>query len=123
MMAAARVSAVVLLFALVAATSSTAGSSADATSPRLTRNVPGIVQLTCLFVDKDAPIKIVCPPLVPVTKYRKVAGVHGTVMGYGDPHLKAPRNRLYLVGFNAGDTGPTYWHWIAGMGPPEAIQY
>jgi hypothetical protein len=122
-MAAARVSAVVLLFALVAAPSSTAGSSADATSPRLTRSVPGIVQLMCLFMDKDAPIKIVCPPLVPATKYRKVAGVHGSVEGYKDPHVKAPGNLLYLVGFNAGDTGPTYWHWIAGMGTPEAIQY
>ena len=77
----------------------------------------------CLFMDKDAPIKIVCPPLVPATKYRKVAGVHGSVEGYKDPQVKAPRNLLYLVGFNAGDTGPTYWHWIAGMGTPEAIQY
>jgi hypothetical protein len=65
-MAASRVSAVALLFALVAATSSTAGSS-DASSPRLTRNVPGIVQLICKFGESDAPIPIVCPPLAPVT--------------------------------------------------------
>ena len=28
-----------------------------------------------------------------------------------------------MLGFNGGDSGPRYWHWMAGMGTPEAIQY
>jgi hypothetical protein len=32
-------------------------------------------------------------------------------------------DRIYLMGFNAGDNGPLYWHWIAGMGSPEALRY
>ena len=39
------------------------------------------------------------------------------------PPVKPPADRIYLVGFNAGDGGPTYWHWIAGMGTLQAIRY
>ena len=39
------------------------------------------------------------------------------------PPVESPANRLYLLGFNGGDSGPMYWHWMAGMGTPEAIQY
>jgi hypothetical protein len=123
-MAVARASAVVLLFALVAAASSTARSSADDTSPHLTRNVPGIVQFWCRVGAQKAPIPIVCPPLVPVTRYERHPGLNGILLGNSGPRpLKSPRDRLYLLGFNGGYTGPTYWHWIAGMGTPEAIQW
>ncbi len=39
------------------------------------------------------------------------------------PRLKPPTDRIYLLGFNGGDSGPTYWHWIAGIGSPQAIRY
>ena len=39
------------------------------------------------------------------------------------PRLKPPLDRIYLCGFNGGDSGPVYWHWIAGMGSPQAIQH
>jgi len=91
-------------------------------TPRLTRHVPGIVELLCEFMKSSSPIRVVCPPLIPVSAYRRLPGVHGGETG-AYPGVKPPRNRLYLVGFNAGDTGPRYWHWIAGMGTPEAIQY
>ena len=37
--------------------------------------------------------------------------------------MKPPADRIYLLAFNGGDSGPTYWHWIAGMGTPQAIRY
>jgi hypothetical protein len=37
--------------------------------------------------------------------------------------VKPPADRIYLVAFNGGDGGPTYWHWIAGLGTPQAIRY
>jgi hypothetical protein len=37
--------------------------------------------------------------------------------------VEPPADRIYLLSFNGGDSGPTYWHWIAGMGTPEAIRF
>lgn len=39
------------------------------------------------------------------------------------PPVKPPADRIYLLAFNGGDAGPTYWHWETGMGTPEAIRY
>ncbi len=47
----------------------------------------------------------------------------GTPRHTNIPPLKPPADRIYLLGFNGGDSGPTYWHWVAGMGTREAIQY
>ena len=61
---------------------------------------------------------------MPTTKYRPFPGLSGALLGNTSiPRLKPPTNRIYLLGFNGGDSGPVYWHWIAGMGTPEAIRY
>ena len=65
-----------------------------------------------------------CPPLVPVTKYRSFPGLSGVLLGNTNiPPVKPPADRIYLLGFNGGDSGPTYWHWMIGMGTPQAIRY
>jgi len=62
--------------------------------------------------------------LVPSTKYRLFPGLSGATLGNTSiPRLKPPTDRIYLMGFNGGDSGPIYWHWIAGMGTPQAIRY
>jgi hypothetical protein len=93
--------------------------------PRLTRDVPRFVANMCATARRShPPIPVVCPPLVPTTKYRPVAGSSGFLLGNtGVPRLKPPLDRIYLLGFNGGDSGPVYWHWIAGMGSPRAIQH
>jgi len=98
---------------------------AAASSPPLTRNVPRFVTQVCATARQSRPpLAIVCPPLVPTTKYRPFPGLSGVTLGnVGIPRLKPPTDRIYLLGFNAGDNGPLYWHWIAGMGSPEAIRY
>ena len=93
-------------------------------SPRLTGVVPGVVKQTCASGRSRSPLPLVCPPLVPVTKYRAFPGLHGVLLGSTNvPPVKPPADRIYLLGFNGGDSGPIYWHWIAGMGTPEAIRY
>jgi len=59
-----------------------------------------------------------------VTKYRPFPGLSGVLLGNTNiPPVKPPADRIYLVAFNGGDGGPTYWHWIAGMGTPQAIRH
>ena len=51
-------------------------------------------------------------------------GSSGVLFGNTNiPRLKPPTNQIYLMAFNGGDSGPVYWHWIAGIGTPEAIHY
>jgi hypothetical protein len=113
-----------LLLALVVGVA-TDDVEASASSPLLTRNVPQFVTEVCATARRSRPpLPIVCPPLVPTTKYRPFPGLSGVSLGNTNiPRLKPPTDRIYLIGFNAGDNGPTYWHWIAGMGSPEAIRY
>jgi hypothetical protein len=98
---------------------------ASASPPPLTRNVPRFVTQICATARQSRPpLPIVCPPLVPTTKYRPFPGLSGVTLGNTSiPRLKPPTDRIYLASFNAGDNGPTYRHWIAGMGSPEAIRY
>ena len=98
---------------------------ASPSSPPLTRTVPQFVTQVCATARRSRPpLPIVCPPLVPTTKYRPFPGLSGVTLGNTNiPRLKPPTDRIYLMGFNAGDNGPLYWHWIAGMGSPEAIRY
>jgi hypothetical protein len=92
-------------------------------SPRLTSNVPRFVTRVCASGRAASPIPLVCP-LVPVTEYRSFPGLSGVLLGNtNQPPVKPPADKLYLLGFNGGDSGPTYWHWIAGMGTPKAIRY
>jgi len=37
--------------------------------------------------------------------------------------VKPPADRIYLLAFNASDSGPTYWHWVAGMGTTRAVRH
>lgn len=90
--------------------------------PRLTTKVPRFVTRLCAPARARSPIPLVCPPLVPVTKYRRFPGVSGVLLGNSTP-VKPPADAIYLAGFNAGDSGPEYWHWLAGIGTPEAIRY
>src|SRR5439155_22146279 len=92
--------------------------------PPLTTRVPPLVTRLCTSARARSPIPLVCPPLVPVTKYRTFPGLRGVLLGTMNiPPLKPPADKLYLLSFNAGDDGSFYWHWLAGMGTPEAIPY
>jgi hypothetical protein len=117
-----------LLVVLALGASATAGTTARTessfSSPRLTSDVPRFVTQICKSGGDNSPLPLVCPPLVPVTKYRTHAGSSGVLLGNTNiPPVKPPADRIYLVAFNGGDGGPTYWHWIAGMGTPQAIRY
>ena len=109
---------------LLSAASVRAASDRSSSPPPLTRDVPRFVRKICSSGRSSSPIPLVCPPLVPVTKYRPYPGSSGVLLGNTNtPPLKPPADRIYLLGFNGGDSGPTYWHWVAGMGSREAIQY
>jgi hypothetical protein len=110
-----------LSFAVSVAAASAEPSSS---SPRLTSNVPRFVTRMCKSGRARSPLPLVCPPLVPVSRDWTFPGLSGVLLGNtSKPPVKPPADRIYLVGFNAGDGGPTYWHWIAGMGTSEAIRY
>ena len=116
--------------ALVASVLTLAGAAAASSTeragavPPLTTRVPPLVTRLCTSARARSPIPLVCPPLVPVTKYRTFPGLRGVLLGTMNiPPLKPPADKLYLLSFNAGDDGPFYWHWLIGMGTPEAIRY
>jgi hypothetical protein len=97
---------------------------APRSGPQLTRSVPHFVTGLCARTRSRSPVPLVCPPLVPVTKYRRSPGLSGVLLGNTNfPTVKPPADAIYLLGFNAGDSDPTYWHWMAGMGTPQAIRY
>jgi hypothetical protein len=105
---------------------SVAAASAEPSSlsPRLTSNVPRFVTHICRSGRARSPLPLVCPPLVPLSRYRTFSGLSGVLLGNTNkPPVKPPADRIYLVSFNGGDSGPTYWHWIAGMGTSQAIRY
>jgi hypothetical protein len=92
--------------------------------PPLSASVPRFVTGLCSRTRSRSPIPLVCPPLVPVTKYRSYPGLSGVLLGNTIiPPVKPPADAIYLLSFNNGDNGPAYWHWIAGMGTPQAIRY
>lgn len=93
-------------------------------APALTTIVPRFVTGLCERTRALSPIRLVCPPLVPVTKYRRLPGLSGALLGNTNiPVVQPPASSIYLLGFNNGDGGPAYWHWLAGMGTPQAIRY
>lgn len=101
-------------------------STAAGVSPKppLTKRVPEFVTQVCDSARRDSPLRLVCPPLVPVSRYLKVDGLYGAFLGsQGRPRVRGAVRLLYLVSFNAGDNGPKYVHWVAGMGSEEAIRY
>lgn len=109
---------------LFAGTMPFVGSAATDETVPLTTHVPAFVTSVCDAARSRSPIRLVCPSLVPVTKYRTFPGLSGVLLGNTNrPPVKPPADRIYLLGFNGGDDGPSYWHWIAGMGTPEAIRY
>ncbi len=99
----------------MSAASATGGTTGTGSAPPLTRDVPRFVSKHCASARKKSLLRLVCPPLVPVTRYRTYPGVSGVLAG------NEPPAKMYLLGFNGGDTGPTFWHWIAGMGTPAGI--
>jgi hypothetical protein len=104
---------------LITATSAAAGRDEMLSSPpHLTRNVPRFVTQVCASARRSRPpLPIVCPPLVPVTRYRPFPGSSGVLLGNTNiPRLKPPTDHIYLLSFNGGDSGPAYWHWMAGIG-------
>lgn len=96
----------------------------ESVSPRLTSTVPRSVAHVCASGRTRSPLPLICPPLVPLTKYRTYPGASGVLLGNTNrPPVQPPADRIYLLAFNGGDAGPAYWHWIAGMGTREAIRY
>jgi hypothetical protein len=92
---------------MCAASSTQAAGDRSSSSPPLTRDVPRFVTRVCASGRSASPIRLVCPPLVPVTKYRKHPGLNGVLLGNANtPPLKPPADRIYLLGFNGGDSGP-----------------
>ena len=78
------------------------------------------VRFRAILVTHSAGMPSACPgDEVPAD-----TGSSGVLLGNTNiPPLKPPADRIYLLGFNGGDSGPTYWHWVAGIGTREAIQY
>ena len=100
------------------------GADAKSDPARLTTEVPAFVTRVCASASRQSPIRLVCPPLVPVTRSTRIVGLYGTLLGsQGRPRLGGLRTRLYLVSFNHGDLGPGFVHWVAGMGSAEAVRY
>jgi hypothetical protein len=96
----------------------------ESASPGLTSIVPRSVAQVCASGRTRSPLPLICPPLIPRTKYRAFPGASGVLLGNTNrPPVKPPADRIYLLAFNGGDAGPIYWHWIAGMGTREAIRY
>jgi hypothetical protein len=110
--------------ALAAGAAAPAGRAATTPVPRLTTDVPPFVTRLCRSARAHSPLPLVCPPLVPVTRYRRFPGLSGVLLGDTNrPAVPRAAGRIYLLGFNGGDSGPVYRHWLAGMGTPEAIRW
>ncbi len=70
-----------------------------ASSPRLTTTVPRFVTHVCKSGRRRSPLPLVCPPLVPITKYRRFPGLSGVLLGNTNiPPVKPPANRIYFSG-------------------------
>jgi hypothetical protein len=82
------------------------------TRPPLTTKVLRFVTQLCKSARPQSPIPLVCPPLVPVTKYRPFPGLSGVLLGNTNIPPVQPSDQIYLLAFNGGDSGPMYWHWI-----------
>jgi hypothetical protein len=80
---------------------------------RLVRAEPAIVRSACLDAQKHTQVRVVCPALIPRTRYVRRAGLSG-VLDF------APR--FWAITFNNGDNGRGYVHWIAGAGRPEPVR-
>ena len=81
---------------------------------QLTRDIPPIVRRACREAAEQVSFRVVCPVLVPRTRYVHIGGLWG-------PIVFSPR--LWLVTFNNGDNGPGYVHWIAGEGDRDDVRY
>lgn len=89
----------------------------------LTAEIPPFVTKVCNS-PRRSPIRLVCPPLVPVSKYVRIDGLYGAfIAAVVEPRTTSPRRLLYFVSFNHGDNGPGFIHWVAGMGTEEAVRY
>ena len=60
---------------LLSAASVGAASDRSSSPPPLTRDVPRFVRSICASGRSSSPIRLVCPPLVPLTKYRPQPGL------------------------------------------------
>jgi hypothetical protein len=76
---------------------------------RLTTKLPRLVRRACGQAQREAVIRVVCPPLVPKVPLVRTVALWGAI-GF-DRHL-------WMITFNNGD-GPDYLHWIAGAGRPS----
>ena len=96
---------------------------ASSSPPRLTRDVPRFVTHWCDSARSRPPLPVVCPPLVhhevPTVSWieRSFAGQHE------HPAFKAAVRPDLPDCVQRRRQRPDYWHWIAGIGAPEAIQY
>jgi hypothetical protein len=108
--------AIVVVVALATLGNSASEASGRAgRSPELTRKLHQVVQRECTKALVTSPVRFVCPPLVPVSKYIKRPGLYGTFNG------DEGRAKITLLSFNGGDNGPGYWHWIAGLGTRAGV--
>jgi hypothetical protein len=92
--------------------------TAEASSPqapiKLTRATPRIVRVACRDAQKRVMLRVICPRLIPATRYVHGVGLWG--------QLDFSRS-LWAITFNNGDNGPGYVHWIAGGGTVRASRY
>ena len=91
----------------------TTSTSATSLTIHLVHAQPAIVRSACLEAQRRTQVRVVCPALIPMTRYVRHPGLSG-VLDF------APG--FWAITFNNGDNGPGYLHWIAGGGTPQAVR-
>lgn len=79
----------------------------------LRRGTPAIVRNACEQTQKRVTVAVVCPDLIPASRYARSVGLWG-------PMIFSPDT--YALTFNNGDVGEGYVHWIVGVGIVAEIQ-
>jgi hypothetical protein len=90
------------------------GQNAEVRKLGLTTRVAPIVERACRQAAAQVSIDVVCPRLIPRSRYVTITGLWGSIV---------LSRRLWMLTFNNGDNGPGYVHWIVGVGIRRDVRY
>jgi hypothetical protein len=91
----------------------TISTSANSSTVLLVHAQTGVVRSACLQARRHTQVRVVCPALIPVTRYVRHPGLSGVLDFAAE---------FWAITFNNGESGPGYLHWIAGAGTPQAVR-